>query len=370
MQAAVFAALIGFAALTVPLLANRAMPEAFAQTNVSNGSTIKVTGDASITVTPDQIVFYISRSSQPESDAMNALDEQEKYIADVTKAVEAVSNSTVIVGQKSLSPYYSGQGQYPSDITFSIYATVAVHTSVDELAPLVDKLVAEGYGFESVYFEPSYSFRLLEASGISGSGDSTLPEEGDQKPLIIGVNLNTQPGVLKTTLDEYVSKYKKLVSIVEDLGIDESNIQQTNFYINPQYYGQYQQYSTYSTYTQLQVKTDANSISKVQLAIQQTGGNIDNITTTISDAQIEQARKALTQQAIENAESRAQEIADSLNAAVRSIKSVEIVGQNNYNPYGGQVYYRGVNFVGYPGYYNSGLTDVSVSATVEFEISR
>ncbi len=370
MQAAVFAAVVGFAALTVPLMANHTMPKAFAQTNVSSGSTIKVTGDASMTVTPDQIVFYISRSSQPESDAMKALDEQEKYIADVTDAVAAISeDSTVIVGQKSLSPYYSGQGQYPSDITFSIYATVAVHTNVDELAPLVDKLVAEGYGFESVYFDPSYSARLLEASGISGSSGTDLPE-GDQKPLIIGVNLSTQPGVLKTTLDEYVSKYKKLITIIEDLGIDESNIQQTNFYINPQYYGQYQQYSTYSTYTQLQVKTDANSISKIQLAIQQTGGNIDNITTTISDAQIEQARKDLTQKAIENAESRAQEIADSLNATVRSIKSIEIVGQNNYNPYGGQIYYRGVNFVGYPGYYNSGLTDISVSATVEFEISR
>lgn len=376
MQAAAFAAILAIAAVAVPMLTagKVGLQEASAQASVAAGSTIKVTGDASMSITPDQVMFSVSRQSQPQPDAIQALAEQEEYIAQITEAVTAISeDTTVTVGQKYLNPFYSGPGQYPSDVTFSIYSTIAVHTSVDSLSPLVSKLVEEGYGFESVYLDPIYSARLLEASGVM-QPDGTLPPEteSEQKPLIIGVNLSTQPAKLKETLDEYVGKYKKLVGILKEAGISESDIQQTNFYVNPQYYGGYPQYSSYQTYTQILVKTNAESLESVKNAIQAAGGNIDNITTTISDAQIEEARKELTQNAISNAESRASEIAESLGAHVRSIKSIEIVGQSGYNPYYGSypIYYRGVNFMQSPGFYNPGFTDVSVSAVVEFEISR
>ncbi|MEM3094934.1 MAG: SIMPL domain-containing protein, partial [Nitrososphaera sp.] len=275
---------------------------------------------------------------------------------------------------RNLSPYYSGGGVPASnDVTFNVYASVAIQTDIDHLSDLVSALAQAGFGFESVYIDPVYYSRLAQvaastdAKGSVESGENVT--DGVKNPITIGVSLNTKPDVLTSAIAEYEAKYRTLLSILEEQDISEDQIKQNNFNIYPQYYGS-SQTATYQANTQIIVKTGVDNIQTVSSAIRQVDGVfVENVIISVSDEAIDNARQDLTQQAIANAQQRASEMVEPLGLEVKGIKSIEAVGSQGQNPYGGDVFYRGVKIL-QPYYYQSINGDISVSVMVEFEIGE
>ncbi len=347
----------------------------------SNNPTIKVTGDATTSLMPDQATIIVNIQSQPD-DLSAVLKVQEDKIGEVKQAVMAAdAGAQTTVGQRNLSPYYSGNGVPTSnDVTFNVYASVAVQTDIDHLSDLVSALADAGFGFESVYVDPVYYGRLAQIGAAdakepveSGDENATTDDNDDddmKNPITIGVSLNTKPDVLTKAIGEYEAKYRTLLSILEEQGIPKDQIKQNNFSISPQYYGS-SPTATYQAYTQIIVKTDPDKIQTVNKAIRQVDGVfVENVVISVSDEAIDNARKDLTTQAIANAQQRASEMVESLGLEVRGIKSIEAAGSSGQNPYGGgEILYRGVKII-QPYYYQSINGDISVSVTVEFELGE
>jgi len=349
--------------------------KAYSQTSapLASNPTIRVAGDATTSVMPDQATLVINVQSQPD-DLPVVLNEQADKIEQVKQAVTAAdSGARVAIGQRNLYPYYSGNGVPTSnDVTFNVYASVAIQTDIDHLSDLVSALANAGFGFESVYIDPVYYGRLAQVTGADANG----PVESDENatddvknPITIGVSLNTKPDVLTSAIDEYEAKYRTLLSVLEEQGVPEDQIKQNNFSIYPQYYGS-SPTATYQANTQIIVKTDPGSIKAVSSAIRQVDSVfVENVIISVSDEAIDNARQDLTQQAIANAQERASEMVESLGLEVKGIKSIEAAGSQGQNPYGGEILYRGVKIL-QPYYYQSINGDISVSVTVEFELGE
>jgi uncharacterized protein YggE len=81
---------------------------------VSGSTTIKVTGDASTALTPDQATIIVNMQTQP-GDLSDVMQEQASKVEQVMEAVkDAAGNDVQIsVGQQNLSPFYSGSGIQP-----------------------------------------------------------------------------------------------------------------------------------------------------------------------------------------------------------------------------------------------------------------
>ncbi|AFU59175.1 hypothetical protein DUF541 [Candidatus Nitrososphaera gargensis Ga9.2] len=356
------------------------IPKAYSQTSSSaslassSNPTIRVTGDAMTSLMPDRATLVINVQSQPDDLSM-VLNEHADKIEEIKQAVMAADDSAkVTVGHRNLSPYYSGGGVPASnDVTFNVYASVAIQTDIDHLSDLVSALAQAGFGFESVYIDPVYYSRLAQvaastdAKGSVESGENVT--DGVKNPITIGVSLNTKPDVLTSAIAEYEAKYRTLLSILEEQDISEDQIKQNNFNIYPQYYGS-SQTATYQANTQIIVKTGVDNIQTVSSAIRQVDGVfVENVIISVSDEAIDNARQDLTQQAIANAQQRASEMVEPLGLEVKGIKSIEAVGSQGQNPYGGDVFYRGVKIL-QPYYYQSINGDISVSVMVEFEIGE
>lgn len=340
--------------------------------DLSSNPTIKVTGDATTSLTPDQATLIVNVQSQPDNLSV-VLGEQEDKIEEVRQAVQAADDGArVAIGQRNLYPYYSGNGVPASnDVTFNVYASVAIQTDIDHLSDLVSALADAGFGFESVYVDPVYYGRIAQL-GVSDpqQQEPEQQEETDIKnPITIGVSLNTKPDVLTKAIDEYEAKYRSLLSILEEQGVSEDQIKQNNFNIYPQYYGS-SPATTYQANTQIIVKTDPDNIETVSGAIRQVDSVfVESVIISVSDGAIDDARKNLTQQAVANAQQRASEMVESLGLEVKGIKSIEATGSQGQNPYGGEIFYRGVKIL-QPYYYQSISGDISVSVTVEFELGE
>jgi uncharacterized protein YggE len=340
--------------------------------NAAGEPTIKVTGDASTSLVPDQTTLIVNVQTKP-GDLASVLDEQEEKINEVTKALLATGNNQfeLTVGQKSVYPYYSGYGTPSgSDVTFNIYASVAISTNIDELSELVNGLADAGFAFESVYFDYSYSQALLQKAEIidelvdGNETDSDLSEN----PITVGVSLSTEPAVLTEALAEYEQKYRDLLAVLDGLGIPEDRIQQNSFNIYP-YYSGYSPASTYSAHTQLIIKMPVFNIERMTNALNQVDNAfVENVYISVSDEAIDDARADLTEQAIDNAEERAQETAESLDMKVKRITSIDVV-PSSPNPYGGEIFYRGVKVV-QPYYYQSITGEISVSVTAQFDLEE
>jgi uncharacterized protein YggE len=94
---------------------------------------------------------------------------------------------------------------------------------------------------------------------------------------------------------------------------------------------------------------------------------VENVFISVSDGAIDKARQDLSQQAIADARSRAEEMAQPLGLQVKGIKSIEAGTSQTPNPYGGDIVYRGVKVL-QPYYYQNLSGNISVSITVEFEL--
>lgn len=352
--------------------ANYTVPTAYSQqsTAISSNPTIRVTGDATTSLVPDQATLIVNVQTQPD-DLSVVMAEQESKIEQVKQAVmEADDSAKVSIGQRNLNPYYSGSGiPTSSNVTFNVYASVAVQTDIDHLSDLVRALAEEGFGFESVYVDPIYYERIAQESVSDDTQqDTDSEEESDIKnPITIGVSLNTKPDVLTKAIEEYEEKYRSLLSVLEEQGISEGQITQNNFSIYPLYYGG-EQVSTYQAYTQIVVKTDPDNIETVSNAAAEVeNAFVESVIVSVSDEAIDDARKDLTQDAIASAQQRATEMAEPLGLEVKGIKSIEAASGQSQNPYGGEIFYRGVKIV-QPYYYQAISGDISVSVTVEFEL--
>lgn len=349
------------------------IPLAYSQESaaVSDVPTIKVTGDASTVLTPDQATITVNMQTQPGS-LSSVMQEQASKVEQVMEAVNAATDDAQIsVGQQNLYPYYSGSGVQPSNnVTFNVYASVAVHTNIDQLSPLVNKLAEEGFGFESVYVDPGYYAAVIrDANGPIASDDNTTSEEDQKNPITIGVTLNTKPDVLTKAIDEYEGKYRKLLSVLDEVGVSEDQVQQNNFNIYPVFYGQ-SPTSDYNANTQVIVRTAPENIEKVTRAVQNVNNAfVESVFISVSDDAIDEARQDLSEQAIADARNRAQEMAEPLGLQVKGIKSIEAGNSQSPNPYGGDIIYRGVKVI-QPYYYQNISGNIAVSVTVEFELGN
>ena len=181
------------------------------------------------------------------------------------------------------------------------------------------------------------------------------------------MTLNTKPDVLTKAIDEYSGKYKNLLKVLDEVGVSEDQVQQNNFNIYPVFYGQ-SPTSDYNANTQVIVRTAPENIEKVTSAVQDVNNAlVENVFMSVSDDAIDKARKDLSQQAIADARSRAEEMAQPLGLQVKGIKSIEAGTSQSPNPYGGDIVYRGVKVL-QPYYYQNLSGNISVSVTVEFEL--
>jgi len=338
-------------------------------------STIKVTGDATMRVEPDQAVMIIVKQSQP-TDLSSLLNDQKSSTDNLAKEIKAVigddPNSSVTIGQMSLNPAYWGNPSYTDISTFTVYSTTSVNTSIDNFSTIVKKLTESGYGFESVYAD-----RAIMASVEQTAGGQVVTEEfaepqpgeepEDSNKITINVSVNTQPGKLDDVLEEYDSKYAKLVTILEAAGISSEDIRPSNVSVNPIYYGP-SQTSIYQTYSQVIVKTDVKNIQKVSDAVQKSDAYVESTSLTVSDSAIENVRDEVNRQALENAKTRAETLASLAGLKIKGIKNID-AQSSIVNPYGGYQSYKGLYIIP-PYYYQSTNGEIASSIAVEFELTK
>jgi uncharacterized protein YggE len=363
----------------------------------TNGTTIKVNGEASTSVAPDEATITIGVQTQP-AELVSALEQQQQKMDQISDAVMNATGdngTSIAVGQQSINPFYSGSGVVPSNnITFNIYASIGIRTDVDELPGLIDSLAEAGFGFEGVYFDPSYQGSLLSGvseapastapvslsgNGSTGNGsiapspappmdNGTLQEDQLSDPITISVSLVTKPDILEDAIAEYDDRYQELLDIVEEAGLSQDQVQISYLNIQPVFYGSSQS-EGFNTYTQVVVRTDPENIEAITGAVQELGdAYIENVFLSLSDSAIDSARQELNRQAMDAAEDRANEIASQLELEVTGVNSIDVSSSLPSGQYPGEIRtYRGVNLTPY--YYYQGTSgQVSVSMIVEFQL--
>lgn len=384
------------------------------QESNSTITNIKVNGEATANIAPDQATITIGLQSQP-ADLEEALEQQQQKIDQITDAIMNATtgdnndSTSVIISQQTVNPFHSSSGVVPSNnITFNIYASIGIRTDIDELPGLINRLAEADFGFENIYIDPSYPGSLLSGvsddddappailpvslssgNGSTGNGSGMLappptedptdnnnnnnlllPEQENQlltDPVTITVSLVTKPDVLENAIAEYEEKYQALLDITEEAGLSQDQVQIGHFNIQPVYYGS-SQIEGYNTYTQLVVRTDPENIEAINSAVQELGdAYVEGVSLSVSDSAIDSARQDLNQQALDSAQSRADEIASQLGMEVVGIKSID-VSSGAPSGYPGEIrHYRGVDIAPY--YYYQGVTgQLSVSMVVEFEL--
>ncbi len=384
-----------------------------AGTTASIATTIRVIGESSIAVKPDQVTIIINAQTQP-GELASVLTKQQAENDRIIRAVQqavgenSISNNEtkIVIGTRNINPQYSPNSaiQSSKNITFSVYATVGISTDIDHLADLVNRLSDSGFGFQSVSINPAFTTALAREAAISygggvaigggaipgpGSviqqtqGQYQLPpsssnnnntnrtaESNATSPIILGVSLNTTPNTLNKVISEYTQKYKELLDVLREAGVSANQVQQTNLNINPIYYTPPIQNVTYSSNTLIYVSTSTVNLEKVVNEAQIAGGNVQNFYLSVSDSTIDKARKALYQKAVENATTRAREIVEPLGLEVKGINSIDATtaAEQAQSPYvggGTPIFYRGLHIIQQ---FNPppNTTELSASIIVEF----
>jgi plastocyanin len=268
----------------------------------------------------------------------------------------------------------------PSEITVDLGATV-VWTNNDSAAHTVtsgDPTIGPIGLFDSALFSSGNTFQhQFNTVGVHDyfclvhpwmTGTVTVPESDlateTKYRININITIETTPAPLTDAVKSYTERLVALQNTLESSGISSDSIQNNSISFNPITYGYGAgQYSLYNTYTQITVNTDLANIETVLKAATDSGAYVENIAMSISNSKIDEIRKDLTQQALEDAMKKAQEILNSTGLQVTGIKTIE-VNPGYVNQYGG-IDYRSPY---YPGIMMSEETSVSVK--VEFEIGR
>jgi uncharacterized protein YggE len=419
----------------------------------SDLSSITIIGTSSQKIKPDQLSLILNVQTPP-SMINSTLTLQEETVNNVVDSVASLqlNQTSVRIGQTSLSPIYSGaQNTAP---LFNAYSTVQVQTDSDNLALLSSNLINAGFRIDNIQVSQikvpingTDSESIVDVSIASGSsipnnlefyvpseitvelgttvlwtnndsaahtvtsgdpsigptglfdsalflsgntfqhqfntvgvhdyfclvhpwktGTVTVPESDLVTEIKYQVNINvaieTSPAPLTDTIKSYKEKLVALQNTLESSGVSSESIQNNSISFNPITYGYGTgQYSLYNTYTQITVNTDLENIETVLKAATDSGAYVENISMLISDSKMDEIRKDLTQQALEDAMKKAQEILNSTGLQVTGIKTIE-VNPGYVNQYGG-IEYRSPY---YPSIMMSEETSVFVK--VEFEIGR
>ena len=360
-----------------------ALPAAFSQEFNSlskNNPTIKVTGDASMTLEPDQATIMIATRSQP-TDITSALAEQRQVTQDLINSIkDAVEDDSTEIkqGRFGLDQYYMGEESYSNIDTFTVRSTTSVETEIEQFSNVVNRLTDEGYTFESVYanhrFPGPFGFATTSLAASDGSmreglaaeeGTMEIPED-ESNQITLNVAVSTKPASISEAVEAYEQKHQKLLQILtEEIGISNEKIQPANVNINPLYYGPVNQNSLYNSYSQLFVKTSPENIEKVISAINQHDAFVENVMITISDEKLSEAEDDLNLAAFNNAKAKAERMAQMTGLKVGGVQSIESVTEpmEQRRAFHGNLYpidpWR---------YQDSG--EVGVSVTVEFELKK
>ena len=287
------------------------LPAAFSQEFNSlskNNPTIKVTGDASMTLEPDQATIMIATRSQP-TDITSALAEQRQVTQDlinsIKDAVEEDNLTEIKQGRFGLDQYYMGEESYSNIDTFTVRSTTSVETEIEQFSNVVNRLTDEGYTFESVYanhrFPGPFGYATSSLAAADGSiREGLSTEEGMEIPedesnqITLNVAVSTKPASISEAVEAYEQKHQKLLQILtEEIGISNEKIQPANVNINPLYYGPVNQNSLYNSYSQLFVKTSPENIEKIISVINQHDAFVENVMITISDENLSLAEDDL-----------------------------------------------------------------------------
>lgn len=337
-------------------------------TPLSGASTIKVAGEASKVLQPDQAVIILS-SQIPHNSIASLIEEQDEKIQGAIEAIMAATDdnsTTVHLGQVNLnSDYYGGPGPSTySNLTFGIYSSVSVPVSIDRLSEVINRLSQAGFQFETLSWEGSSAFirELQYGPGTSGNNYTIMDD-----PVILSVSIATEVSTLEKAIQEHNAKYEKLLEITEEEGIPRDSIEPDRVSIEPSFGRSSQSYSMYS---QLVVKTSVANAEKVAAAARQAALQVDSVALSASDSAIDGARRELNQQAIDDARSRANEIAQPLGLEAKGIRSIDATtAAAAPNQHGNDIVYRGVGVLS-PSLYQNLSGEVSVAVTVEFELGR
>ena len=274
----------------------------------------------------------------------------------------------------------------PSEITVDLGTTV-VWTNNDTATHTVTSgqpSIGPTGLFDSALFSPGNTFEhQFNTVGVHDyfcivhpwmTGMVTVPESGlatETKYLVnINVTIETSPAPLADTVKSYEEKQVVLQNTLKSSGISSESIQNSSINFNPITYGYGTgQYYLYNTYTQILVNTDLVNVETVLKTATDSGAYVENIAMSISDSKIDEIRKDLTQQALEDAMKKAQEILYSTGLQVTGIKTIE-VNPSYVNQYGSNSVYGGMSI--WPPYdpYVRMSDETSVSVKVEFEIGR
>ena len=359
------------------------IPKAFSQefnALSKNNPTIKITGDASMTLEPDQATIVIATRSQPV-DIITALAEQKQGTEDLIDAIkESVGNddtsTEIIQGHFGLDQYYMGDESYSNIDTFTVRSTTSVDTDIEQFSDVVNKLTEEGYTFESVYANHRFPVMYASASasfdqsghGVVSEDDKFTEEtaEDESNQITLNVAVSTKPAPIGDAVDAYEKKHQRLLQILtEEIGISAENIKPANVNINPLYYGPVNQNSLYNYYSQLFIHTSTDNIEKIISSINQHDAFVENVMITISDEKLSEAEDDLNLAAFNNAKIKAEKMAQMTGLKIGGVKSIESVTEplEQRRTFHGNLYpvdsWR---------YRDSG--DMGVSVTVEFELKK
>ena len=366
------------------------VPIAFSQEFNSlskNNPTIKVTGDASMTIEPDQATIMIATRSQP-TDITTALEEQKIGIENIINAIKyTVGEETqedvteIKQGRFGLDQYYMGEESYSNIDTFTVRSTTSVDTDIEQFSDVVNRLTDEGYTFESVYANHRFPgpFGYASASSFASGDESMLgglgteqeegtptEEEDESNQITLNIAVSTKPAPISDAVEAYEEKHQKLLQILtEEIGIVHEKIQPANVNINPLYYGPVNQNSLYNSYSQIFVKTNPDNIEKIISAVNEHDAFIENVMITISDEKLSGAEDDLNLAAFNNAKQKAEKMAQMTGLKVGGVQSIESITEpmEQRRTFHGNLYP-----VDQWRYNDSG--EVGVSVTVEFELEK
>ncbi|MGQ0795970.1 MAG: SIMPL domain-containing protein [Nitrosopumilaceae archaeon] len=274
----------------------------------------------------------------------------------------------------------------PSEITVDLGTTV-VWTNNDTATHTVTSgqpSIGPTGLFDSALFSPGNTFEhQFNTVGVHDyfcivhpwmTGTVTVPESDlateTKYQVNINVTIETSPASLADTIKSYKEKQVALQNTLESSGISSNSIQNNSISFNPITYGYGTgQYYLYNTYTQIIVNTDLVNVETVLKTATDSGAHVENIAMSVSDSKIDEIRKDLTHQALEDAMKKAQEILDSTGLQITGIKTIE-VNPIYVNQYASNSMYGGMSiWPPYDPYVRMG-DETLVSVKVEFEIGR
>ncbi len=320
------------------------LPEASSQeTNYlsENNPSIRVTGNAAMTLEPDQATVEISMRSQPMTvaDALaQQAQETESLIGAIRGAVDKGGGSAEIEQVSfGIRQYYVGQESYSNIETFTIRSTVSIETDIEQFSKVVNRLTDEGYTFESVYAGPRFQSSVMSASAsLDAAGAATGSAEGepgggedaedDYGQITLNVAISTRPAPIGEAVEAYEEKHQRLMQIlVEVMGMPVEKIQPASVNIDPLYHGPTNQDLLYVYYSRILVSTSPENVAGIISAVDPYDVFVEDVRITISDKQLAGIEGEINLAAFNNAKAKAEEIARMAGLGVGGVQNIESI---------------------------------------------